>query len=80
MSEIKNKIEEANISQIAFPFKTDFIDSININMGRGLFNRQEISFTCHVYFKNGDTSGSHKIKGASFEDCFIQLKAFVQSL
>lgn len=80
MSEIVNKIEQADISQIAFPFKTDFIDSINIKMERGIFNPQEITFTCYVYFKNGNTSGSHRIKGTSFEDCFIQLKAFVQNL
>jgi hypothetical protein len=80
MIDIINNIKETNISAISYPFEKDCIESVSIWMQRSLFDRDDLRFSCDIKFKNGNTEGKHSIKGTSFEDCFLQLKAFVENL
>jgi len=80
MKDISTEIKDTNISVISYPFERDCIEKINIWMYRNLFDRDIINFSCDVSFKNGNTEGKHTFKGTSFEDCFMQLKSFVENL
>lgn len=68
-------------SQISNPFHASCIERIFMSMTPKLFVRpREMEFEATVYFKNGNTEGSHKITGENFGDLFEKTLAFCKSL
>jgi hypothetical protein len=72
--------EAESISILSDPFKSDKIEKIHMWIMRGIFDRNQISFSADVSFKNGSTSGKQEITADNFPDLCLKVQAFVQGL
>lgn len=76
----QEKIKEENALGINSPFNKECIDGISLRMSRNIFKNNRPEYNAYIYFKNGVTSGEHKLSGESLSDIFLKAEKFVQSL
>jgi len=76
----KNKEQEKKfISNYQNPFQSDRVYEIVFRIGKPLFG-DKIKYRSVIYFKAGNTRGSHDIEALSFTEIVEQTDLFVKSL
>lgn len=61
------------------PFKKDKVDSISLYYSRLIFSK-EYSWTGHISFKNGNTSGKQQFEEKDLPDILFKMQQFLDSL
>ena len=80
MNLFENKEQESEfVSDYSNPFDSDNVDEITFNIGKNLFTK-EVEYISIISFKNGLTTGRHKIKSNSFIELVKQTQYFIKSL
>jgi len=78
--EIESIGKEKMPSVLNNPFLRDRIKSIRVNFIQNVFDENDWSAYGSVEFKNGNTSGEQKFKGATFDEVVLQIKSFFNEL
>lgn len=80
MDEINKSGENQLPSVLQNPFFKDKITCINVYYQPKLFNQNEWEASGSIKFQNGATSGKQDFKAKTFDDCVMQMKAFIEQL
>ena len=82
MIELFKSSEESKafIDTYSDPFKSDKIESITMNISKGIFKPHDIEFYANIKFKSGSTSGSHRIDADNFPSLVQKVEIFIKSL
>ncbi len=81
MDLLGNKGSSGIPSTFMDPFKKDKVNKIIMHIeGPRWLNDQKTTYEATVYFRNGDTSGNHDIKGTDFVDLVNKVQEFIKTL
>ena len=72
--------EEKLPSVINDPFKKNSVTKIEVEYGQKLFDESKWVAIGWVHFKNGNTTGRHKVDGENFDDVVLKIKAILGTL
>lgn len=71
---------DTGLSILKDPFSKNCVEHIFISVRRGMFKREEVSYTAKVEFENGNTKGEQKIEAANMDELLARTKEFIDSL